>query len=204
MTYSQRFDEALTWANELHRDQKRKGKDVPYINHLMAVASLVGSNGGDEDQVIGALLHDAIEDCIGEVDDIQDQIRDKFGERVLEIVDGCTDAYEDPKPDWPERKQAYLEHLRELSDDSPVLLVSLSDKVHNARSILRDLRKHGDELWGWFKGKHAGTLWYYNTLAGIFEDKQPGYLADELRRVVEAMKVEGGVPTDDALKPTEA
>jgi hypothetical protein len=194
MTYSPRFDEALAWASELHRDQTRKGKDVPYINHLIAVASLVGSNGGDEDQVIGALLHDAIEDCIGDVPDIQEQIREKFGERVLEVVEGCTDAYQEPKPPWPERKQSYLDHLRELPDDSPVLLVSLSDKVHNARSILRDLREHGDELWDRFKGKHAGTLWYYNTLAGIFEQKQPVYLAVELRRVVEAMKVEGDVP----------
>ncbi len=202
MRYSKRFDQALTWASELHRDQTRKGKDVPYINHLMAVASLVGSNGGDEDQVIGALLHDAIEDCIGDVPDIQEQIRDRFGERVLQIVEGCTDAYKEPKPPWPKRKQDYLDHLRELPNDSPVLLVSLSDKVHNARSILRDFCKHGPGFWDVFKGKHAGTLWYYNTLAGIFEQKQPGNLAGELRRVVEAMKDEGGVP--DILKSPDA
>lgn len=194
MPYSKRFDKALAFACDIHREQTRKGKDIPYINHLMAVASLVGSNGGDEDQVIGALLHDAIEDCIDDVPDIREQIRQKFGERVLEIVEGCTDADTHPKPPWAERKQAYLDHLRELPDDSPVLLVSLSDKVHNARAILRDLRVHGDELWERFKGKHGGTLWYYHTLATIFEEKRPGHLADELRRVVEAMKVEGGVP----------
>lgn len=202
MAYSPRFDEALTFACKIHREQTRRGKDVPYINHLMAVASLVGSNGGDEDQVIGALLHDAIEDCIGDVPDIRDQIRNNFGDRVLEIVEGCTDSDTEPKPPWVERKQAYLEHLRELPDDSPVLLVSLCDKTHNARSILRDLRLVGPNLWDRFKGAHAGTLWYYNTLANIFEQKRPGHLADELRRVVEAMKLEGGVP-DEERQPTK-
>jgi (p)ppGpp synthase/HD superfamily hydrolase len=160
----------------------------------MAIASMVGSNGGGEDQVIGALLHDAIEDCVGEVPDIREQIRDRFGEEVLGVVEGCTDADTHPKPPWRERKEAYLAHLRELPDDSPVLLVSLSDKVHNARSVLRDLREHGDALWDRFKGGHAGSLWYYDTLAEIFGEKHPGYLANELRRVVDAMAEEGGVP----------
>lgn len=194
MTYSTRFDEALSWAAELHRHQLRKGKDVPYINHLLGVASLVGANGGDEDQVIAALLHDAIEDCVAEVPDIADQIEARFGPDVLHIVEGCTDAYEDPKPAWKERKQAYLKHLRELPDDSPVLLVSLADKVHNARAIVADLHQVGDQLWDRFNGKYEGSLWYYNTLATIFDEKLPSYLSGELRSLVEVMKQEGGLP----------
>ena len=185
--YSERFDEALRCASQWHRAQKRKGKSTPYINHLMAVAALVGSNGGTEDQVIGALLHDAIEDCVGEIPDIVDQIRERFGEEVLAIVDGCTDAYEDPKPKWEPRKKAYLAHLRELPDDSPILLVSLADKVHNAQSIVRDMNDVGDEIWERFSATKEQSLWYYRTLVEIFEAKTPGWLSGELRRLVGEM-----------------
>ena len=188
MAYSARFDEALSWASQLHRDQKRKGKDVPYVNHLLAVASLVGTHGGDEDQVIAALLHDAIEDCVGEVEDVADQIEEKFGARVLSIVEGCTDAYTDPKPAWKERKVEYIEHLRGSDDEDPVLLVALADKVHNARSIVRDLQQVGDALWERFNASRGQTIWYYETLAEVFDDKRSGALADELKSLVEKMK----------------
>jgi (p)ppGpp synthase/HD superfamily hydrolase len=185
--YSERFEEALVWAARLHREQTRKGKDVPYIHHLMAVASLVGSHGGDEDQVIAGLLHDAIEDCVGEVPDVAEQIGERFGERVREIVEGCTDAATDPKPPWRERKEAYLAHLRELDEGAPVLLVSLSDKVHNARSIVADLWEVGEVLWDRFNAGREGSLWYYGELAEIFGEKQPGYLSRELKALVEQM-----------------
>ena len=191
MTYTERFDEALTWASELHRQQSRKEKDVPYITHLLGVASLVGAHGGDEDQVIAALLHDAIEDCIGDVPDIEEQIENRFGDRVLHIVDGCTDAYEEPKPEFYERKENYLKNLRALPDDSPIYLVSLGDKVHNARAIVADLQKVGDKLWRRFKGKREGSIWYYSSLADIFAAKEPGYLADELASAVAVMKQHG-------------
>ena len=187
MAYTERFDEALTWASELHRQQTRNGKDVPYITHLLGVASLVGANGGDEDQVIAALLHDAIEDCVGDVPDIVEQIEDRFGAHVLHIVDGCTDAYEDPKPPSMERKKNYLAHLRELPDDSPIYLVSLADKVHNARAIVADLHKVGEELWERFNVTRDESIWYYSSLADIFREKQPGYLADELQSLVGVM-----------------
>ena len=185
--YSERFDEALRCASRWHRAQTRKGKKTPYINHLMAVAALVGSNGGSEDQVIGALLHDAIEDCVGEIPDIAAQILERFGPEVLHIVEGCTDAYEDPKPPWQPRKEAYLAHLRELPDDSPILLVSLADKVHNAASIVRDLQQLGDALWERFSASKEQSIWYYRSLAEIFEAKMPGYLSGELRRLVGEM-----------------
>lgn len=185
--YSERFDEALRCASRWHRAQTRKGKKTPYINHLMAVAALVGSNGGSEDQVIGALLHDAIEDCVGEIPDIASQIGERFGADVLHIVEGCTDAYEDPKPPWQPRKEAYLAHLRELPDDSPILLVSLADKVHNAASIVRDLQQLGAALWGRFSASKEQSIWYYRSLAEIFEAKMPGYLSGELGRLVGEM-----------------
>ena len=191
--YSERFNRALLWAADIHCQQTRKGKDVPYINHLLAVASIIGSNGGDEDQVIAGLLHDAIEDCVGERPTIVDEIAQKFGDRVLYLVEGCTDAYEEPKPEWSKRKTAYLAHLRDLPDDSPILLVSLADKVHNARSIVRDLFEVGDELWARFNAGCTGTLWYYDSLATIFADKKPGYLATELRFLVDNMKEKQGV-----------
>lgn len=180
MAYSERFDEALAFAARIHRDQVRKGSNVPYVTHLLAVASIVGEAGGTEDQVIAGLLHDAIEDCIGEIPDIRKQIADRFGDAVLEIVEGCTDADTVPKPPWRERKEAYLARLRAKSPESDVLLVSLGDKIHNAGSIGRNLREVGDEVWERFNGKREGTLWYYTELSDIFAALKPGPLADEL------------------------
>ena len=186
--YTERFDRALLKASELHRRHTRKGKDVPYIHHLMAVASLVGTFGGDEDQVIAALLHDAIEDCIGEVPTIMEDLRAEFGERVLSIVEGCTDAYTDPKPAWQARKEAYIAHLREEPADSPVLLVSLADKVHNAAAIVGDFEEVGEAIWDRFTASREQTIWYYASLVEVFEEKIPGPLTRRLRRLVEAME----------------
>lgn len=194
MPYSKRFDDALSFASNLHRAHERKGRGVPYITHLLGVASLVGAHFGDEDQVIAALLHDAIEDLIDDVPDIRDQIEARFGARVLAIVELCTDADTIPKPPWAERKARYLRHLEEVPADSPALLVSACDKLHNARAILRDLRELGDAIWDRFRGGHVGTLWYYSELAKIYRRKIPGYLADELTRTVDAMRQIGGDP----------
>ena len=176
------------YASQIHRRQARKGSGVPYINHLLAVASLVGENGGTEDQVIGGLLHDAIEDCIGAIPDIREQIAARFGDPVLQIVEDCTDADEVPKPPWRDRKEAYLQRLSQKSPDNPSLLVSLADKTHNSRSILRDYRSIGDELWDRFRGGRDGTLWYYRSLADIFAAKRSGALVDDFRRTVVAIE----------------
>jgi (p)ppGpp synthase/HD superfamily hydrolase len=118
-----RFREALIWAAELHETQTRKGSDTPYVGHLMAVASTVIEHGGDEEQAIAALLHDAIEDQGGE--ETRQQIRRRFGDRVVAIVDACTDTDETPKPPWRVRKERYIAHLAEISEDA--LLISLAD-----------------------------------------------------------------------------
>jgi (p)ppGpp synthase/HD superfamily hydrolase len=100
--YTEKFERALDYAARLHKYQCRKGTSIPYITHLLAVASLVGENGGTEEEVVAALLHDAPEDQGGEA--TLEDIRTNFGDEVAKTVDGCTDTYEDPKPPWRERK----------------------------------------------------------------------------------------------------
>lgn len=179
-TLSDRFTEAVTLAAQLHASQVRKGTKIPYISHLLGVTSLVLEHGGNEDEAIAAMLHDAVEDQ-GGMATLQ-KIRTLFGENVAAIVKGCTDSYEQPKPPWKDRKEKYIQHLRTAS--ASILLVSNADKLHNARSILNDLRIQGEALWQRFKGGKAGTLWYYKSLATTFCQLNPSPLAKELNRVV--------------------
>ncbi len=141
---TEQFDEALAYAAELHRNQTRKGEDgIPYVGHLLSVSSLVIEAGGSQTQAIAALLHDAVEDQGGPP--TLAAIESRFGAEVAKIVSECSDTDEVPKPPWEERKQRYIDHLGEASDDT--ILVSLADKLDNARAILRDYRDCGDELW---------------------------------------------------------
>ncbi len=171
MPYSDKFDEAITLAIRVHKDQHRKGTGVPYITHILGVASIVGGHGGTEAQVIGALLHDAIEDGVEQIPDIADKIGARFGEHVLEIDRGVSDTEVHPKPPWKERKQAYVTHVQEAAGDDTSLLVSVSDKLHNARSIRRDLNLVGLEIFDRFKATRDQTLWYYRTLSDAFSGK---------------------------------
>lgn len=178
-----RFEVALAFAARLHAGQLRKGTQIPYVSHLLAVAGLVLEHGGGEDEAIAALLHDAIEDQGGAA--TREVIRRLFGEEVTEIVNGCTDAEVLPKPPWRERKEAYIRHVREASP--AVRLVSAADKLHNARSVLADLRSMGDELWSRFTGGREGTLWYYRALVQAYTDADGGRqnsLVQELERTV--------------------
>jgi len=168
-----RFQDALLYALQLHKNQVRKNKNIPYFAHLMSVTALVMEAGGDEEETIAALLHDAVEDQGGH-HRLRD-IRDQFGDRVADIVDGCTDAYKTPKPPWQERKKQYLSQLSTASPS--IILVSLADKVHNARSIYRDLTREGSEIWENFNGGKEGTLWYYHELTVIFSQHQARYPA---------------------------
>jgi (p)ppGpp synthase/HD superfamily hydrolase len=181
----ERFRSALVLAFELHRGQVRKGsKGIPYVGHLLGVAAIVIEDGGDEDEAIAALLHDAPEDQGGEA--TLARIRSEYGERVGAIVEACTDTLENPKPPWRERKGRYLAHLEEAPEE--VLRVSLADKVHNARAILADYREVGEELWSRFRGTREESLWYYRTLAEVFSRRRPGRLADELRHTVDEIE----------------
>jgi (p)ppGpp synthase/HD superfamily hydrolase len=139
---TERFDRALLYATHVHGGQTRKGTSTPYVAHLLAVAATVLEYGGTEDQAIAALLHDAVEDQGGQAR--LSDIRNRFGDRVADIVCACSDSVLDSaagerKQDWCTRKTRYIDHLKAMDQDT--LLVSLSDKVHNSRSILRDLRK---------------------------------------------------------------
>jgi (p)ppGpp synthase/HD superfamily hydrolase len=184
MIPTEHFDEALSYASRLHRDQRRKGTAIPYIAHLLAVAALVIEQGGDEDQAIAALLHDAAEDQGGAMR--LAEIEEKYGPAVARIVHDCTDAWTEPKPPWRARKEAYLAMLADKPKSS--LLVSLADKVHNARAIVADREEVGEAIWERFTGGHEGTLWYYRTLASCFTEMLPGPLAVELMRTVRAME----------------
>ena len=179
-----RFEQALVFAAQLHKDQRRKGSGVPYVSHLLAVAALVIEHGGDEDEAIAALLHDAIEDQGGPK--AREEIRRRFGDRVTEIVDGCTDSETVPKPPWKERKLAYIAHLAAAS--ASVRLVSAADKLHNARSILIDYRGLGEEIWQRFQGRKTGTLWYYRSVLDVLSQSGKTPLVAELDRVVRELE----------------
>jgi GTP pyrophosphokinase len=188
------FERALTFATRLHAPQTRKETDIPYISHLIGVAGLVLENGGDRNQAIAGLLHDAIEDrgvdYPGGAGALRSDIETEFGPMVLRIVEGCTDAKTMPKPPYRERKERYIAHLEDAP--SEVLLVSCADKLHNARAIVADLRVMGNALFDRFNGGRDGTLWYYESLATVFERRGPRHLAAELRRTVETMKTLAG------------
>ena len=181
MILSEKFAEALAFAAGLHARQLRKGTDIPYVSHLLAVASIALEHGADEETAIAALLHDAIEDQGG--DPRRQMIRRRFGERVADIVSRCTDAETMPKPPWRERKEKYIEHVRR-EDDRAALLVSAADKLHNARSILNDYRQDGEKVWERFKGGREGTLWYYHALIEAFRERGTSPLVEELARTV--------------------
>jgi GTP pyrophosphokinase len=163
---SDRFEQALSYACQLHRQQTRKISDTPYVGHLLAVAALVLEHGGGEDEAIAALLHDAVEDQGGAA--TRQAIALRFGERVARIVDAASDADGEPKPPWKERKLAHLARLR--TADAPARLVLAADKLHNARSLARDLRARGAAVWQSFNGGRDGTLWYYRAMRDALAD----------------------------------
>jgi (p)ppGpp synthase/HD superfamily hydrolase len=186
---TQRFDEAFRYAHEVHAGQVRKGDgDVPYIGHLMGVASIVLDDGGSEDEAIGALLHDAAEDHGGR--ERLDDIRQRFGDTVAKIVEDCTDSWETPKRPWLERKRAYTEHARHLA--GPSLRVSAADKVHNGYAILRDLRNDGEAVWDRFNATADDVIAYYQALVRSYREAGGGKLVDELERIVRGIEREMG------------
>jgi (p)ppGpp synthase/HD superfamily hydrolase len=170
-----RLQDALRYAAEKHGGQTRKQTAVPYLSHLMAVASLVLEAGGDEDMAIAALLHDVVEDC-GGIPRLR-EIRKEFGARVAKIVEECTDSLGDPKLEWMLRKKAYLRGVKRADRQSR--LVSASDKLHNVRTILTDYRQDGEAIWARFSGKKEGTLWYYRALSDEFQRRNPNRISRE-------------------------
>lgn len=180
MKYSDKFTQALSFAAILHNGQLRKGTQIPYISHLLSVSVIVMRNGGDEEQAIAALLHDSVEDQGGI--NLLSEIESKFGARVAKIVKQCSDSFEKPKPPWDQRKKAYVEAIAHKSDDA--ILISMADKVDNARSILNNYRKIGEKLWERFRGGREGTLWYYRACVDAFGNRSNSDLYRELADLV--------------------
>jgi (p)ppGpp synthase/HD superfamily hydrolase len=180
MVLTDRFEEALHYAAHVHAGQTRKGSEVPYLAHLMGVATLVLEYGGDEEEAIAGLLHDVVEDA-GGLGRLQD-IRARFGNNVAELVDSCTDTMEHPKPPWRARKASYIARIPKMSNSAR--LVSAADKLHNARAILRQLRESGPKVWDHFKGGKDGTLWYNRCLVQAFRTAGVTAVVEELDRVV--------------------
>lgn len=178
---SGRFDEALAYAAKTHRHQFRKGTTIPYLSHLLTVCGLVLDDGGDEDEAIAALLHDAPEDQGGR--QTLAEIRRRFGDRVAATVEGCSDTFENPKPDWRVRKEQYLDHLRTETDQG-TLRVSLADKLANARALLRDQLEQGNPHWERFNAPRDAQCWYYTNLADVFRQRFDGPMARELTTTV--------------------
>jgi GTP pyrophosphokinase len=194
LTLSPKFTEALLFAGELHGRQRRKGSGIPFMAHLLGVTSIVMEDGGDEEEGIGALLHDAVEDH-PRAGLTEREIRERFGDRVLSIVLGCTEP--DPhallsgtKGPWEERKRDYIEHLRTAAGPE-VLRVATADKLYNARSIINDMRLVGEEIWHRFSVPREKTLWYYRAVTEALLGATPperARLARELSGIVTAME----------------
>jgi (p)ppGpp synthase/HD superfamily hydrolase len=184
---TERFSAAVEYVRQLHPEY-RKGTDVPFMAHLLGVASLVmGEAGGrvpvTEDMVIAALLHDAVEDH-GGMPRLRD-VEQRFGANVARMVAGLSDTFvedHDQKEGWEERKNAYLERLRNESDD--VLLISAADKLYNAKSILDDYRLIGDAVWQRFKRGSRQQLWYFHLLLAVFRANPTSKIVDDFERVV--------------------
>lgn len=191
-----RLQRAFRYAADKHNGQTRKQSAVPYLSHLMAVAGLVLEAGGDEDMAIAALLHDVVEDCGGRPR--LREIRKRFGPRVARIVEGCTDSFGEPKPEWIERKKDYLREVKHA--DPETRLVSASDKLHNVRTILADYRQHGEAIWTRFSGKREGTLWYYRALSDEYQRRNRNRITRELAIVVEELERATGVRAGGAPK----
>ncbi len=196
-----KFTEALCLAAELHASQRRKSTGVPYVSHVLAVASIVIEYGGNEDEAIAALLHDAAEDCGGEA--MLERIAREFGANVAAIVLGCSDTTLSPKPPWRARKEQYLRHLQTASRS--VQLVAIADKLHNLRSTLREYAAQGETFWSHFRSGHDGMLWYFGELVGVFRNSAvPRQLVQEFERAFFELKGLSEAPTHPVLNDTRS
>ncbi|NMC20368.1 MAG: HD domain-containing protein [Thermogutta sp.] len=184
MELSDRFEQALSWAMSLHGGQKRKLTGVPYIGHLLRVCGTVMEYSGDEDEVIAALLHDALEDQ--NRPGLADEIAERFGSGVLHIIKQCSDREESPPPPWRQRKEAFLERLK--TADASVRLVTAADKLDNVRSLTTSYRVWGDRVWEHFRGGKEGTLWYYREVVRVLCHASENALILELESAVRELE----------------
>jgi len=166
--FNRKYFDVLKYASEKHMGVMRKDTNIPYISHPLAVSVIVIEYGGNEDEGLSSLLHDVPEDCGGYPEVIK--IRELFGSNIASIVEDCSDTFESPKPKWRLRKEVYINHLSEVSKSA--ILVSMADKVHNVRSIIRDHKEVGDDVFKRFTGKKSGTKWYYRSLVNAYKKRE--------------------------------
>lgn len=184
-----RFEEALSLAVRIHQQDLRKSTSIPYLSHLFSVCALVMEDGGDEEEAIAALLHDALEDHPDQVS--LAELEKRFGARVARLVAVCTDTPPDfkggEKPPWRSRKTAYLERL--THEGYPTTRICLADKLHNTRAIVMDHRRLGDKVWQRFRASKADQLWYHRSLVEVFRaGGAPTHLVDELDSLVRELE----------------
>jgi (p)ppGpp synthase/HD superfamily hydrolase len=187
--YSPRIDDALQFTADAFRAVARKGGRVPYLTHLLQVMVTVGEHGGDEDQLIAALLHDYLEDIPGAD---ATMLRARFGERVVRMVEALSDATAQPKPPWEDRKRRYLRALAREPDE--VKLISAADKLHNAASLDRDLTTVGPDVWSRFNAPMERSLWYYRAVVAALRHGWSHRIVDELEVVVRRIHERSGIP----------
>ena len=180
--YGRSLDDALTFVAEAFRTKTRKGTDIPYLTHLLAVMALVGEHGGSEEQMIAALLHDTLEDIEGIT---RDDLELRFGGPVTDMVVALSDTTEHPKPDWRTRKTRYLTGLAQ--EGSWVKLVSAADKLHNLQCLRRDLARHGETIWARFNAGREDQLWYYRSVVEALGHGWEDPLLDALRNEVDLL-----------------
>lgn len=166
---------ALGFACRLHRDQVRKGTTVPYVAHLLGVAGIVMRSGGTEREIIAALLHDAVEDQGGAR--TLARIQRRFGSQVARIVDEVSE----PAGPWLQRKQDKIAHIAGGRLSAAALRVKLADSLHNSGTMTKGARREGEAFWEVFRGKKAGTLWYYDAMTAAFRTATKG--SPELHRM---------------------
>lgn len=194
VTLTGRFSDAAAYAAIAHADQVRKGTEIPYLAHLLSVTSLVLEYGGDELQATAAVLHDVVEDHGGRRR--LEDVRGRFGKDVAELVAALSDAAPadgEAKAPWAERKEAYLDHLRDMAQAGhPAMLVSLCDKLHNARAIVADATDPdgpGREVWARFQADSDQVVWYYQSLHDVFAETEglPRRAVREFAEVVDEL-----------------
>jgi (p)ppGpp synthase/HD superfamily hydrolase len=186
---SPRLRDALCLADSLHGHDTRKQSPVPMLAHLLGVCALVQHDGGDEDEAIAALLHDALEDKPEQI--TITKIEERFGPKVASIVVIATDTPPDfgggRKPPWRQRKEQYLDTIRRT--DPSLLRVTIADKVDNLRAILADYRRLGEPFWSRFSAPKHDQLWYYRTALEAYRTAGfTGSLLNELERLVRQLE----------------
>jgi (p)ppGpp synthase/HD superfamily hydrolase len=188
--YSERLDLGLAFVAKAFRHRVRKGTEIPYLSHLLAVMVTVAEHGGDEDQMLAALLHDYLEDIEGA--DVR-ELEASFGPRVTGFVLALSDSVTHPKPAWDARKRAYIDQL--AREPGELKLVSAADKLHNARSLLRDHALVGEALWERFTATREQTLWYYRSMIEALASGWRHPLLDELADTVTELERVAGEPS---------